>query len=214
MAFISYHRLVLLFGLSLFYIHLAECQSTPERKTRPRSSVRVGDFPIHLNDNRLNQGIEIANENITEMNCLYNLTLNYWLGNEDPQPIANETAALNEFAKECLIIPENSGYHSWALANANQSLSENLAFFDNNETQLWNDSFTDLSSLYLWTLDNGTEWLPFRLVDAYMGVGRTVECSDIINTLLAGAGEWEKAGSAAATTLMALIPTFLAFGNL
>jgi hypothetical protein len=211
MASSLFKLLIVLLTLSFPRLPFASSHS----KSQPaRNNVRVGDFPIPLNDDRLKRNITVANDNITEMNCLFNLTLDYWLGNDDPLPIANETAALDGFAKECLTIPENSGYHEWALANANQNLTGELAQFNNNETQLWNDSFTDLSAAYLDTLFNGTDWLPFRVVSAYMGVGRNVECSDIINTLLEGAEEWEKAGAAAATTLMALIPTFLAFGNL
>lgn len=54
----------------------------------------------------------------------------------------------------------------------------------------------------------------FRIVGAYMGVGWRPSCMDNINKVLEDASEWDKAGASAATTLMALIPALLTFGNL
>ncbi|KAF2198661.1 hypothetical protein GQ43DRAFT_148828 [Delitschia confertaspora ATCC 74209] len=47
-----------------------------------------------------------------------------------------------------------------------------------------------------------------------MGMGKSVPCSEYINEVINSKDEWEKMGSQAATTLMTLLPTFLAFGNL
>ncbi|KKY25218.1 hypothetical protein UCDDS831_g02125 [Diplodia seriata] len=58
---------------------------------------------------------------------------------------------------------------------------------------------------------NSTSW---KITASYMGVGWNVKCWGDINTALNMATEWDKAASSAATTLMALIPVLLTFGNL
>lgn len=77
-----------------------------------------------------------------------------------------------------------------------------------------NQTFFDLYSEYVQAVYNTSVLTQFYNFGALMGIGWTVECSDAINTVLESKDEWAKAGSAAATTLMALLPTFLAFGNL
>jgi hypothetical protein len=81
-------------------------------------------------------------------------------------------------------------------------------------TDLWYDEYVDLSSTYLDAIWNTSAILDYYWVAAYMGIGRSVKCSHQINEILAETDEWENAGASAATILMALLPTFLAFGNL
>lgn len=54
----------------------------------------------------------------------------------------------------------------------------------------------------------------FRRIGAYIGVGWHPSCMKNINQVLEDASEWDKAGANVATTLMALIPTLLTFGNI
>ncbi|KAL0261567.1 hypothetical protein SLS55_002997 [Diplodia seriata] len=91
-----------------------------------------------------------------------------------------------------------------------------------NDLYLSEDMLSDLVTQYLkeelqeasraanQTADS-TYW---KITASYMGVGWNVKCWGDINTALNMATEWDKAASSAATTLMALIPVLLTFGNL
>jgi hypothetical protein len=54
----------------------------------------------------------------------------------------------------------------------------------------------------------------YHVHGAYIGVGRNSKCAEQINQVLSDKDEWAKMGSGIATTLMTLLPTFLAFGHL
>ena len=54
----------------------------------------------------------------------------------------------------------------------------------------------------------------YGIIGDYLGVGFNVSCRSHIANTLAGADDFEQAGWQAATTLMALIPVLLTFGNL
>lgn len=56
----------------------------------------------------------------------------------------------------------------------------------------------------------------YQLIGDYIGVGFRIDetCKNNINKVLEPLSEWDKAGMAAATTLMALIPALLAVSNL
>jgi hypothetical protein len=197
-------------GLCMPYFVAAAASKGSKPRGKPK--VRVGNFPIVMDDARLNHNIEVAKQNETEMACLDNETYNYWY-NLDAIP-ANETADMTAIANKCISLPENQGYNDWVIANATAEYNRELQPYKGNETALWDYDYTDFSWVYGDVVYNGTLWIPYQIIGAFMGVGKTVPCADQINTVLAGVGPWENAGSAAATTLMALIPSFLAFGNL
>lgn len=79
---------------------------------------------------------------------------------------------------------------------------------------MWGSNLTDLADQVLYRIEDEYEYLYYKSLASYAGVGSPVRCSPQIERMLTGMSEWEKTGMAAATTLMALLPTFLAFGNL
>lgn len=74
--------------------------------------------------------------------------------------------------------------------------------------------YPDVVFHYLDSLANLTYDTFWAVRGAYMGVGRTSTCATEVSAVIASKDEWMKAGSAAATTLMSLVPAYLAFGNL
>jgi hypothetical protein len=54
----------------------------------------------------------------------------------------------------------------------------------------------------------------YRIIGDYMGTGIDVSCQSYISETLNAASQFDQAGWQAATTLMALIPALLTFGNL
>jgi hypothetical protein len=52
------------------------------------------------------------------------------------------------------------------------------------------------------------------VIGSYLGVGFNVDCRNYISAVLDNADQFDTAGWQAATTLMALIPVLLTFGNL
>lgn len=71
--------------------------------------------------------------------------------------------------------------------------------------------------VYWWYYDatlNATIQTFYHVYGPYMGLGMNTACSEYINEVLSDKDEWAKMSSSAATTMMALLPTFLAFGHL
>lgn len=80
----------------------------------------------------------------------------------------------------------------------------------------WWGNGPDSSTAKNWTgspIQDFIHYTTIYLYGSYMGVGSTVECSAYINEVLSNKDPWANAGSAAATTLTALLPTLLSFGN-
>ena len=100
------------------------------------------------------------------------------------------------------------------LDRANGSYQKTLADWKRNATNLYLQEGTDLSDKFMAEALERYFFLDYAALAAWAGVGRSVECADRISSVLKDMDEWEKAGMQAATTLMALLPTFLAFGNL
>lgn len=136
----------------------------------------------------------------------------YWVDNFDPNS-TSEAIELQALARRDLP-GDDFRHHSSLLERANATYFEQLKGFSFNETALFNDSFDDLAINYVDAVENFSISTFYYTLGAYMGVGKSVECSFHINEVLKVTDEWEKLGSTAATTLMALLPTFLAFGNL
>ena len=86
-------------------------------------------------------------------------------------------------------------------------------FYDKLENKTMDGSF-DLTFFYWSSLAYYWMSIEYWSWGFIYGVGRTVECSKRVDDIIKTKSEWEKLGSGAATTLMALVPTFLAFGNL
>jgi hypothetical protein len=200
---------VLVFGLCTPYLVAA---ATKGSKGINKADVKVGNFPIVMDDDRLNHNIQVAKQNQTELACIVDAVYTYWYNLDTPGP--NETADISAIAAGCISLPENQGYNNWAIANATAEYNKELQAFHGNQTAYWDWDYTDFSWVYLMAVYNSSLSVPYEIIGAFMGVGKTVKCANQINTVLAGVGQWEQAGSAAATTLMALIPSFLAFGNL
>ena len=72
----------------------------------------------------------------------------------------------------------------------------------------------DYTSYYLDVIYNLILATHYYRLGAFAGVGWPVFCSEQVDNVLENLSEWDKAGSNAVITLMALLPFFLAFGNL
>lgn len=106
--------------------------------------------------------------------------------------------------------------------DAEQYFPNNASFVDYGTDLMRDDngtfkSFTEYDSALWNQVVNTTNIVNdyyYSILGDYMGVGYQVSCSSNINTVLSEASEWDKAGAASASVLMALIPTLLTFGNL
>ncbi|KAF2843410.1 hypothetical protein M501DRAFT_985525 [Patellaria atrata CBS 101060] len=196
------------FFVSPLVVYLPSCLARNDREARFQAA--VGNFRIPLNDQRVIDKVKVKEDNLTNFDCLWNKTIEYWLDNELPQQDENST--LFQFANSCSI----GEYHNNLTENAERNLTWwlELPDYNNDFILLWNERYIDLSERYLTAVENESQNLHYEIMGSYMGIGESVSCSPHIDRILDEASEWDKAGAGAATTLMALVPTFLAFGNL
>jgi hypothetical protein len=202
----SYYALSILFCLTAVFA----------KDREDRFQVDIGFFRFPLNDPRIENRVLETERNLTAWGDIYELTHNYWISNRDTvldEPLPNdvEEEKLRQFAGDTQVDVEE---FSTVLGRAKASYDEALLSWNNDSRDLWQDNQTDLSDKFLDEAFEEFKNLEHERLAAWAGVGSSVDCAEHINRILQDMDEWEKAGMAAATTLMALLPTFLAFGSL
>lgn len=181
------------------------------KERQPPFRINIGYFRFPLNDPDIESRVLQSERNVTLWEKLYDLTHNYWQQNKQALPDDVEIDALRGFGNESKVEKKELDV---LLERAKESYDANLASFGNDSQKLWQHNQTDLSEKFLGEIDEEFKMIHHQYLMAWAGVGSAVDCSEHINNMLDQMTEWEKAGMAAASTLMALLPTFLAFGNL
>ncbi|CAO2650069.1 Nn.00g013610.m01.CDS01 [Neocucurbitaria sp. VM-36] len=170
----------------------------------------VGRFSININDNRLRLEEAVANQTTLNPSLaeLFFNVLDFYESYNDSQIPSMEVQSQNltSLAKTSLS-PADFGKYNQVLLNASSDVANETI----NTEGLPNP---DVVGFYLDAIYNMTYQTYYYIHGAYIGVGQNSECAEQINQVLADKDEWAKMGSSAATTLMALLPTFLAFGHL
>ncbi len=188
------------------------------KKKKEQDQIGIGRFRFDISDNKIDLDAIHQNETLLDnLTDLYIDTAVYWFS--DPDYITVDEAYPEIEALAFKYLPSEQNYSQLLMINANNSWKnaiQNAQANRGNQTldQWLANKEEDFTSCYLDEVYNLTQATFFYILGAYMGMGKSVDCSDFINTVLEDASEWKKAGSNAATTLMALLPTFLAFGNL
>lgn len=173
--------------------------------------VNIGYFKFPLNDPEIEDRILQTERNVTLWENLYQATLRYWHNNKLPRPDDEEEDAIRQFANDSAI---NHKELETLLERAKVDYDAELKKWGNDALKLWNASDTDLSEKFLEHIEEEFNILHHQRLAAFAGVGSAVDCSADIDAMLDQMSEWEKTGMAVASTLMALLPTFLAFGSL
>lgn len=181
------------------------------KERNPPFRIDIGYFRFPLNDPDIESRVLQTERNKTFWEDLYRLTHDYWQGAKEPRPDEDEIASLRGFGNESKVEEKELEV---LLERAKESYDATLANFGNDSIRLWEHNKTDLSEYFLNEIDEEFKLIHHQYLMAWAGVGSEVDCSEHINNMLDQMDEWEKAGMAAASTLMALLPTFLAFGNL
>ncbi|KAF2472614.1 uncharacterized protein BDR25DRAFT_15889 [Lindgomyces ingoldianus] len=181
--------------------------------TNPHKAT-IGRFQISIHDDRLNLQEAIANQSslLVDLYTLFYSALWYWDSYDDPTvpPESEQTGNLTQFAQSNLTRDEYNKY-SAVLLNASR---ENAEWLSSKGMPQADFPHPDYVSSYLDAIANMTTQTWYYIHGAYIGVGANSACAAQIDEVLSNKAEYEKMGSSAATTLMALLPTFLAFGNL
>src|SRR6266536_5370518 len=126
--------LQLLLLLSIVY----RLPSALAKEREPKFEAAVGNFKIPFNDNRVIDKVRSTEDNLTQFDCLYDHTIQYWMLNETPQP--DEAEQLRQLAVNCSVKPE---CHDALLQRAGDGLKQELRNYNNDPIALWNDTFTD-----------------------------------------------------------------------
>jgi hypothetical protein len=196
-------------ALSLFFsLVFAQDREPPFR-------INIGYFKFPLNDPAIKSRIHQTERNLTFWEHLYDSTKRYWDSNRQRlrQPLSDQVEEddLRRLANETQVTNEEVEV---LLEGARERHVHELANFGNSSQRLWDYNRTDLSEQFLDEIEDEFKMVHHQRLAAYAGVGSSVDCSVHVDAMLQQMSEWEKAGMAAASTLMALLPTFLAFGNL
>ncbi|KAF2739839.1 hypothetical protein EJ04DRAFT_604311 [Polyplosphaeria fusca] len=123
-------------------------------------------------------------------------------------PVEYVTARLNSVALP--VLGNGFNYSDVLLKSATDVANKNFE----QDKEYYDATKPDIAYYYLDAVANMTEQTYYYILGAYMGAGFNSECADQINKVLEEKDEWAKMSSSAATTLMALMPIFLAFGKL
>lgn len=191
---------------------LLTVQSRREPNSNPQQA-SVGRFNIKIHDERLPLEEAVANHtglipNLTELfvDVLEDYYLTY--NDEDTPPVEAQSDNITAIARSNLFTKYFK--YNEVLLNASKEIA-NSSFEQDKELGFPNP---DVTFYYLDAIANMTQQTYYYTLGAYIGVGVNSVCAEQINQVLADKDEWAKMGSGAASTLMALLPTFLAFGNL
>jgi hypothetical protein len=195
--------------------------SNVQARSVSRFSADIGRFHFPITDDRILD--PHANDTFERtLHQLYRDAHDYYDNFDDNQPIEVAAPIIDKLAKTYLG-PEYKEKADLLHEKANSSLKAmtdealSIAVPPGNKT--WAVEYVlanqhDYVYHYLQAINDMLATIHFYKVGAYMGVGQTVSCSSYVDDVLSNKDEWAKAGSSAATTLMALVPSFLAFGNL
>ena len=192
-----------------------------QARTVSRFQADIGRFHFPISDDRLDDphANDTLNDNLDQ---LFSDTLEYYDSFDENQPIEVEAPYVDQLAKTALS-PDYEEHAQRLRNDANNSMEavikDALRMTEARGNRTWAEQYVldnddDFVWYYLDAINNMSTSVFYYKLGAYMGVGQTVTCSSFIDDVLSNKDEWSKAGSSAATTLMALVPTFLAFGNL
>lgn len=204
MAKHSFSKLLLLFTLS------ASLVSAKERKSRPE--VNIGRFKIPFNDPEIEERVVDVAGNITAWDDIWFMTDDAWWEREDLLSQNETIDVLYKLGNDSKVSDDDM---EKIIQKSKENYDTVLKETGMDPAALWNETFIDFADRFLQTaIDELYPLLQQRKYSSYGGVGANVTCKRWIDEILKDASEWDKAGMSAATTLMALLPTFLAFGNL
>jgi hypothetical protein len=186
-----------------------------------RFEADIGRFRFPITDDRIDD--PHANDTLGENLARLFLDVHDYYDNFDENQPTEVEAPLVDKLAQTYLTPDYKEHAERLRNDANNSLEAmtqdaiRIAVPPGNRT--WAEQYVlengdDFVWHYLQAINNMTRSIHFYKIGAYMGVGQTVSCSSFVDDVLSNKDEWSKAGSSAATTLMALVPTFLAFGNL
>lgn len=198
-------------ALAIVLVGMAHSTSAKSaNRVKNLGEASVGRFKVTLNDERLPLAAMEKNRTSLQPNLekLWNKVYVYWYtyGDDETPPVEEQSRNLTAYAKEQLTEEEYNDLNERILREATKNATATPLF----EGQPHHDVvFSYLETI--WNISSATEYF---MHGAYLGVGSSSTCSEHVNDVLANADEWAKMGGSAATTLMALLPTFLAFGNL
>ncbi|KAF2789757.1 hypothetical protein K505DRAFT_365321 [Melanomma pulvis-pyrius CBS 109.77] len=191
---------------------LLAVQSRRAPNSNPQQA-SVGRFSIKIHDERLPLEEAVANNtglipNLTEL--FVNVLIDYYLtyNDENTPPVEAQWDNITAIAQSDLFT-EFFKYNE-VLLNASKEVAN--SFFEQDKKLGYPNP--DVTYYYLDAIANMTQQTYYYILGAYIGVGVNSACAKQINQVLADKDEWAKMGSGAASTLMALLPTFLAYGNL
>ncbi|KAK2762617.1 hypothetical protein FQN54_000790 [Arachnomyces sp. PD_36] len=179
---------------------------------RPTDSY-VGVFHFSMNDDRLPLEEALKNETLRPLlDELWLDVYDYW-NTYRYENTPTESEQSTELEKRANALLNNEVYENYSQVLLNASREYASEWTD----EKWQETgypHPDLVEGYLGAIYNMTTQTFYYIQGAYLGVGKSSGCAKQIDEVLSNKSEWEKMGSSAATTLMALLPTFLAFGNL
>lgn len=185
--------------------------STVVLAREPPFRVDIGHFSFPLNDPEIQSRVRQTMKNLTIWENIRTFTHKYHDSKNQANPDDVEKDAIRQFANDSKI--DNKELEV-LLERARKSYDTQLATYGNDSQRLWKEKKSDLSAKFLDEIEGEFMNLHHQQLAAFAGVGSKLDCSLHIGAMLDQMTEWEKSGMAAATTLMALLPTFLAFGNL
>lgn len=178
------------------------------------SRASIGYFNFALRDSAMKERVYQTEANWTSWYTFMNFTFTSWAQNLEDSEVDfedNEEFKVRAFANVANISSENIEV---LLKDSKDDYAAALQSYKNDSQRLWTDNRTDLLDKVLDRTLSEFGYLEHNWLAAYAGVGLPVKCSEQVNQAISGMNEWEKTGMSAANTLMALLPTFLAFGNL
>ncbi|KAF1997733.1 hypothetical protein P154DRAFT_605196 [Amniculicola lignicola CBS 123094] len=180
----------------------------------PRVNIGYFKFPP-LNDEIILRRVREVENNLTAWEGLFTSALEFYINNTEIENGPSDDVEEDQLRQLATDQNISSSELEVLLERARTGYNAELRDPANASTQLWfNDSRPDLSEHFLIGMAEDFDYLYYEELSMYAGIGSHVDCSPYIDQKLKKMSEWEKAGMNAATTLMALVPTFLAFGSL
>lgn len=196
--------------MAILLVGIAHSTFARNEKPKKLTQASVGRFKITLDDDQL--PLEEMEKNRTSLRphlaWLWLSAWDYW-GNftDETTPTEEEQVqSLTAFAKSELS-PEEFNDFGGKILNHSKENASVTPLFDGQPHHDVVFSFMET----VWNMSIATDYF---INGAFIGVGARSDCAEAVDEVLSNASEWNKMGSSAATTMMALLPTFLAFGNL
>lgn len=192
---------------------LPTVQSSRQPNSNPQSA-SVGHFKIKIHDDRLPLAEAISNYTglMPNLTNLFDTVLDDYYASydvEDTPPVEVQSDNITAIAQSNLSA-EYFKYNEVLLSASKEAANSSFE----QDKKNYGNPYPDVTFNYLYAIANMSYQTYYYIHGAYIGIGMNSACAEQINQVLADKDEWAKMGSGAATTLMALLPTFLAFGNL